>query len=123
MSYNASIEGIMRVENDVFINTDDSIIKACEEHTEFVEALQTKDTENIIDEAADAIINTLVATKRVCGTIPEEYDFLDSLDIVQNTINQGKWVGDIQTLRQRYTRKEKTITPEQVLARTKTYVS
>ncbi len=122
MTYKEQIQTIVDVENEVLINTDDSIIKACEENVEFLEALLSKDIWNIKDEAADAVINTLCATLRTCGTIPSEYDFFGQWDIVQNTINHWKWIWAIQTARRRYTRQEKSITHDEIMSLTKKYV-
>lgn len=122
MPYKEQIQHLVDLENAVLINIDDSLLKSSEEHAEFTEALLSKNTENILDEAADAVINTLCATLRVCNTIPEEYAFFGQWDIVQNTINHWKWIRAIQTERQRYTRSEKTITQEEIMNYTRKYV-
>jgi len=123
MTYLSTIKHIIDLEDEVFIDTDASIHKVTQENWEFQEALLEWDAAKIVDEAADAVTNTLIATYRVIWEIPEEEDFFCSEDIVNLTITNYKRNDALQTYRGIYTRNTKTIDKEQILERTKQYVS
>ncbi len=123
MSYLSTIKHIIDLEDEAFIDTDASIHKVTQENWEFQEALLEWDAKNIVDEAADAVTNTLIATYRVIWEIPDEKDFFCSKDIVNLTITNYKRNDALQTYRGIYTRKIKTIDKETILQKTKEYVS
>ena len=123
MNYENTLKQLVDLEDEVFIDADASIHKATQERWEFQEALLLWNAEHIIDEAADAITNTLIATYRVIWEIPEENTFFSSEDIVNLTISNAKRNDALQTYRGIYSRKTKTISKEEILNQTSNYVA
>ncbi len=123
MAYQETLEHIISLEDEVFIDTDASMHKVTQENWEFQEALLSWDVRHIVDEAADAVTNTLIATHRVIWEVPKEKDLLRSEDIVNLTIPHYKWNDALQTYRGIYSRNTKSITKEEILDRTAVYVS
>ncbi len=123
MNYTSTLKQLVDLEDAAFIDTDASMHKATQENGEFQEALLWSDIDHIVDEAADAVTNTLIATFRVIWEVPEEKDFFSSKDIVNTTISYARLNDALQTYRGIYTRNTKSITKEEVLEKTRDCVA
>lgn len=116
------IKQMIKQEQEVYLDTDAVLNKATQESAEFIEALQTKDTAKIIDEAWDAIGNILSATMRVTNEIPAEFVPNEQANEIENIVTFWKWNDGIQALRRIYIRNNKNISLSQVQDLTKRYV-
>jgi adenine phosphoribosyltransferase len=112
---------VIEMEKSVWITTDGVLHKATQENAEFVEAFQSGELEKIVDEAWDAIINTLSATHRITGQIPHDYP-IQSTDVISLMIQHGKLNDALQTVRGQYSRHNKVPDLDKVQALTQSYV-
>lgn len=116
------LKQMIEQEQSVYLDTDAVLNKATQESAEFIEALQTKDTSKIIDEAWDAIGNILSATMRVTNEIPSEFVPNTQTNEIDNIVTFWKRNDGIQALRRIYIRNNKNISLSQVQDLTKRYV-